>query len=38
MKQTRQAVCTIKHSILLRCLWLMASNGTAHFKKCKKMV
>jgi hypothetical protein len=22
MKQTRQAVCTIKQSILLRCLWL----------------
>jgi len=22
MKQTRQAVCTVKQSILLRCLWL----------------
>jgi len=30
MKQTRQAVCPIKQSILLRCLWLKSNLDVQH--------
>jgi hypothetical protein len=33
MKQTRQAVCTIKQSIILRCLWVRAINQSI-FLRC----